>query len=47
MFASGRTYCFSYGVNLLIGQAIANLVLKLIQTNGLGVRESLGINRPQ
>jgi len=28
-------------------QAIANLVLKLIQTNGLGVRESLGINRPQ
>ena len=28
-------------------QAIANLVLKLIQTDGLGVRESLGINRPQ
>jgi flagellin-specific chaperone FliS len=28
-------------------QAIANLVLKLIQQNDLGVRESLGINRPQ
>ena len=28
-------------------QAIANLVLKLIQENGFGVRESLGINRPQ
>ena len=28
-------------------QAIANLVLKLIQQDGLGVRESLGINRPQ
>ena len=28
-------------------QAICNLVLKLIQQNGLGVRESLGINRPQ
>ena len=28
-------------------QAIANLVLRLIQQDGLGVRESLGINRPQ
>ena len=28
-------------------QAIANLVLKLIQNNGFGIRESLGINRPQ
>ena len=28
-------------------QAICNLVLKLIQQNGLGIRESLGINRPQ
>ena len=28
-------------------QAICNLVLKLIQQNGFGVRESLGINRPQ
>ena len=28
-------------------QAICNLVLKLIQQNGYGVRESLGINRPQ
>ena len=28
-------------------QAIANLVLKLIQQNGFGIRESLGINRPQ
>ena len=28
-------------------QAICNLILKLIQQNGLGVRESLGINRPQ
>ena len=28
-------------------QAIANLVLKLIQQNGVGIRESLGINRPQ
>ena len=28
-------------------QAIANLVLKLIQQSGFGIRESLGINRPQ
>ena len=28
-------------------QAICNLVLKLIQQKGFGVRESLGINRPQ
>ena len=28
-------------------QAICNLVLKLIQQSGFGVRESLGINRPQ
>jgi len=28
-------------------QAIANLVLKLIQQSGLGIRESLGISRPQ
>ena len=28
-------------------QAICNLVLRLIQQSGLGVRESLGINRPQ
>ena len=27
-------------------QAIANLVLKLIQQSGFGIRESLGINRP-
>ena len=28
-------------------QAIANFVLKLIQQSDLGVRQSLGINRPQ
>ena len=28
-------------------QAIANLVLKLIQESGFGIRESLGINRPK
>lgn len=28
-------------------QAIANLVLKLIQQSGFGIKESLGINRPQ
>ena len=28
-------------------QAICNLVLKLIKENGFGVKESLGINRPQ
>ena len=28
-------------------QAIANLVLNLIQQSGFGIRESLGINRPQ